>query len=150
MTAQVLCDITKKLSHALCGINKTPSTCLRQQGVWGSTSLHWYYSDVTMSMMASQIMGITTVHSTVCSSADQRNIKAPCHWPLWREFTVINEFPAQRTSNAEEVSIWWNHHGATKVILFPKTTTQKKATKKYFMAKCSRIQIANQNTKEVK
>ena len=31
-------------------------------------------------------------------------IKAPPHWP------VTGEFPAQRTSNAENVSIWWNHH----------------------------------------
>ena len=35
----------------------------------------------------------------------KENIKAPRHWPLW------GEFPAQRTSNAENVSIWWRHHG---------------------------------------
>ena len=38
------------------------------------------------------------------------NIKAPCHWPLWVEFTGTGEFPAQRASNAENVSIWWRHH----------------------------------------
>ena len=38
------------------------------------------------------------------------NIKAPRHWPLWGEFT--GEFPAQRASNAENVSIWWCHHEA--------------------------------------
>ena len=26
---------------------------------------------------------------------------------------VTSEFPAQRASNAENVSIWWRHHGAT-------------------------------------
>ena len=26
---------------------------------------------------------------------------------------VTGEFPAQRTSNAENVSIWWRHHGCT-------------------------------------
>ena len=31
-----------------------------------------HYSDVIMSMMASQIAGISTVYSTVCSGADQR------------------------------------------------------------------------------
>ena len=44
--------------------------------------------------------------------ADQRNIKVPRHWLLWREFT--GEFPAQRANNALNVSIWWrvvvDHH----------------------------------------
>ena len=39
-----------------------------------------------------------------------RNIKAPRHWPLWGEFSGIGEFPAQRPSYAENVSIWWRHH----------------------------------------
>ena len=34
----------------------------------------------------------------------QKNIKAPRHWPLW------GEFPAQKASNAENVSIWWRHN----------------------------------------
>ena len=38
------------------------------------------------------------------------NIKAPRHWPLCWEFTGTGEFPAQRASNAENVSIWWRHH----------------------------------------
>ena len=38
------------------------------------------------------------------------NIKAPRNWPLSEEFTVTGEFPAQRVSNAENVSIWWRHH----------------------------------------
>ena len=33
----------------------------------------------------------------------KENIKAPRHWPL------TDEFPAQRASNAEDVSIWWRH-----------------------------------------
>ena len=34
--------------------------------------LVWHYSDVKMSMMVSQITGVSTVCSTVCSGADQR------------------------------------------------------------------------------
>ena len=34
----------------------------------------------------------------------KENIKAPCHWPLG------GEFPAQKASNTETVSIWWRHH----------------------------------------
>ena len=46
---------------------------------WWSIS---YYSDVIMIAMASRITGV----STVCSGADQKNIKAPRHWPSWGDF----------------------------------------------------------------
>ena len=46
-----------------------------------------HYDDVTMSGMASQITSLTIVYSIVYSGADQRNIKAPRHWPLCGEFT---------------------------------------------------------------
>ena len=41
----------------------------------------------------------------------RENITAPRHWPLCGEFT--GEFPTQRASNAEIVSIWWRHHVTT-------------------------------------
>ena len=41
----------------------------------------------------------------------KENIKAPRHWPLCGgNSPVTGEFPAQRASNAENVSIWWRHH----------------------------------------
>ena len=40
-----------------------------------------------MGAMASQITGVSIVYSTVYSGVDQRNTKAPRHWPLWGEFT---------------------------------------------------------------
>ena len=46
-----------------------------------------HFGDVIMSMIASQITSLTIVYSTVYSDADQRNIKAPRHWPLCGEFT---------------------------------------------------------------
>ena len=39
----------------------------------------------------------------------KENLKAPRDWPLWGESPVTGKFPAQRTSNAENVSIWWRH-----------------------------------------
>ena len=39
------------------------------------------------------------------------NIKAPRHWPLCVEFTGDRGLPAQMASNAENISIWWRHHG---------------------------------------
>ena len=66
---------------------------------WFETAWHWcvyavigywwivHYSDVILSVMASQIMGISIVYSTVCSAQIKENIKAPHHWPLCGEFT---------------------------------------------------------------
>ena len=39
----------------------------------------------------------------------KENIKAPRHWPLCGNSSLTGEFPAQRTSSAEKVSIWWRH-----------------------------------------
>ena len=43
----------------------------------------------------------------------KKTSKLPRHWPLCGEFTGTGEFPAQRASYAENVSIWWRHHGLT-------------------------------------
>ena len=67
----------------------------------------WHYNDVTMSSIAPQITTLTIVYSTVCSR--RRSKKTSRQWPLYGEFT--GEFPAQKASNAEIVSIWWRHHG---------------------------------------
>ena len=64
------------------------------------------YNDVIMSTMASQITNLTIVYSTVYQGADEGNIKAVRHYPLWGEFT------GDRASNAENVSIWWRHHAS--------------------------------------
>ena len=64
-----------------------------------------------MGAITYQITSLTVVYSTVYSSTDQRNIKARRHWPLWGEFTGDWSIPPQRASNAENVSIWWRHHG---------------------------------------
>ena len=47
----------------------------------------------------------------------KENIKASRHWLLCGEFT--GEFPAQRASNAENVSIWWRHLYVLVVDLMP-------------------------------
>ena len=66
-----------------------------------------------MGAIVSQIASLTIVYLTVYSDADiKKNIKAPRHWALGGEFTGTGEFPAQMASNAENVSIWWRHHGS--------------------------------------
>ena len=66
-----------------------------------------HYNDVIMSAMASQIIGISIVYSTVCSGADQRKHQSPASLAC----VGGREFPAQMASDAEKVYIWWRHHG---------------------------------------
>ena len=69
-------------------------------------SLH--YNDVIMSLMTSQITSLTTVYSSVYSGAYQRkhqSVTGRCEG----NSPVTGEFPKQRASNAENVSIWWRH-----------------------------------------
>ena len=66
-----------------------------------------------MTKMASQITSLTVVYSPFIQTQIKENIKAPRHWPLCGEFTGTGEFPAQRASYAENVSIWWRHHANT-------------------------------------
>ena len=41
----------------------------------------------------------------------KENIKATRHWPFCKgNSPVTTEFPTQRASNEENVSIWWHHH----------------------------------------
>ena len=80
--------------------------------VWHLTTHHQavtiHYNDVTMSVMASQIPSLTIVYSTVYSGADQRKHQSSAS--LASMWGMTGEFPAQRVSNAEKVSIWWRHH----------------------------------------
>ena len=39
----------------------------------------------------------------------KKNIKAPRHWHLCGEYIGDREFPTQKASNAENLSIWWRH-----------------------------------------
>ena len=62
-----------------------------------------HYSDVIMSAMASHIIGVSVVCSTVCSTTDQRKHRSSVS-------PVTGGFPLQRASNKENVFIWWRHH----------------------------------------
>ena len=69
-----------------------------------------HYNDVIMSPMASQIISIAIVYSTVYSVANQRKHHGLCVG----NSPVTGEFPTQMASNAENASIW-RHHGSRKV-----------------------------------
>ena len=60
--------------------------------------------------MASHITSLMIVYSTVYSGTDQRKHHSSASVAFVNS-PVTGEFPAQRASNAENVSIWWRHHG---------------------------------------
>ena len=67
----------------------------------------FHYSDVMMSAKTSQITSVTIVYSTVCSGTDQRKHQSSASLAFVREGNspVTDEFPAQRASYMENVSI---------------------------------------------
>ena len=65
-----------------------------------------------MSAMASQITSLTIVYSTFYSGADQRKHQSFAALAfVCGNSPVTGEFTAQMASNAENLSIWWRHHG---------------------------------------
>ena len=58
--------------------------------------------------IGSQITSRTIVYSTVYSGSDQGKHQRSASLACVRGIT--GEFPAQKASNAENVSIWWRHH----------------------------------------
>ena len=77
-----------------------------------------YYSDVIMSASASQITGVSTVCTAVCSSADKKTSKPRVTGLCVRNSQVTGEFPAQKASNEENICIWWRHH-VKRLVNFP-------------------------------
>ena len=61
-----------------------------------------HYDDVIMGVIASQIISLTIVYSTVYSDAVQRKHQSSA--------SLAFVCSAQMASNAENVSIWWRHH----------------------------------------
>ena len=76
-----------------------------------------HYNDVIMGPIASQITSFTIVYSIVYSDTDQRKHQSSSSLAF-----VRGEFSAQMASYAENVYIWWRHHGTRlnrQVIPFP-------------------------------
>ena len=70
-----------------------------------------HYSDAMMDDVASQITSLPIVYSTVYSRRRSQKISNLRVTGLCAVNSLVTgEFPAQRASNAENVSIWWRHH----------------------------------------
>ena len=72
-------------------------------------SLQWHYND---SDIVSNHQPHDCLLNRLFKAQIRENIKALRHWPLCGEFTGGRWIPRRKASNAENVSIWWRHHGA--------------------------------------
>ena len=82
-----------------------------------SALVRWYwgngmhYSDAMISAIASQIVGVSIVCSTVGQAQLKENIEAPRHWLLWgKNHRLQVSSPHKKACNVENISIWWRHH----------------------------------------
>ena len=74
------------------------------------------YNDVMLTAMASQITSLTIVYSYVYSRRrSKKTSKLRVTGLCEGNSPVTGEFPAQRTSNADKVSIWWRHHISSRI-----------------------------------
>ena len=76
----------------------------------------WYYSDIIMSMIKSQITSISIVCSAFVQVQIKENVKALCHWPLctydiknnaW--VTVNNDFLSRVRRFGNDFHEWRSH-----------------------------------------
>ena len=84
------------------------------------------YSDVIMSVMASQITIVSIGYSTICWGGDQRKHQSYASLAVVRG---IHRSPGIRRTKGQlrgkNVSIWWRHHvffRNERIIIFPKTS----------------------------
>ena len=71
-----------------------------------------HYNGVIMGVMTSQITSLTIVYSTVYSDADQRNIKAPRHWPKFTDEGMRHHvLYSMQHSNSLITVMSHGHHG---------------------------------------
>ena len=83
----------------------------------GKYALSWHYNNVIMNAMASQITSLTIVYSTGYSRRrSKKTSKLPVTGLCEGNSPVTGEFPTQRASSAENVSIWWRHHAIRATI----------------------------------
>ena len=92
--------LTFTMYHILDPLNKIHASQLKH----GRNGCHFHYSDVIMGPMASQ----NTSPAIEAQIKENTKLRVTDHCA--RNSPLTGEFPAQRASNAENVSIWWRHH----------------------------------------
>ena len=83
-----------------------------------TTKFGMHYCDVTMGAIASQITSLRLfAQPFIFRRRSKKTSKLRVTGLCAGNSSVTGEFPAQKTSNAENVSIWWRRHGFTKLSL---------------------------------
>ena len=77
--------------------------------LWPMVRYAWHYYDVIMGTRASQTT-ILTIVTPPFIHRSKKTSKLRVTGLCEGNSPVTGEFPAQRASNAENISIWWRHH----------------------------------------
>ena len=113
---KIVADIAKKICTSW---NKPHLRDWLFQGVvpskktWIWSACHWITVARFVFKRERKSMDFNLKPIDVCSS----NLLQSTHLQWRHNEPVTGEFPAQRVSNAEIVSIWWRHHDALKMSL---------------------------------
>ena len=100
----------KKISWSLYLHIRISCTCNLSNWPMEHCPTVFHYNDVIMSASASPITSLTIVYSTVYSLRSKKTSNLRVTGLCEGDSPVTGELPAQRASNAENVSIWWRHH----------------------------------------
>ena len=97
--------------------NTTGVEAANATGITALTQVN-HHNDVTMDTIVSQITSLTIVSAVVYLRRRSKEtlklrVTGLCVW----NSPVTGEFPAQRASNAEKVSIWWRHHVQVDLVI---------------------------------
>ena len=91
-------------------INDITSVALLNPLIEPHFSVH--HNDAIMGAMASQITSLTTVYNNrLFKRRSKKTSRVRVTGLCAGNSPVTGEFPTQLASNAENVSIWWRHHG---------------------------------------
>ena len=97
--------------RAFCEISENPEVWLKVPHVVSNPWMSNHYNDVIMGAMSSQITSLTIGYSTVYSRRrSKKTSKLRITGLCEGNSPVTGEFPAQRASKEENISIWWRHH----------------------------------------
>ena len=98
----------------------------------------WHqYGGIIINAMASQITSLTIVYSTVYSRCKSKTTSKLSVTGLCEGNSLVTgEFPAQRVSDTENVSIWWRHHDNINELRLAACTHHKSKLNTMFRRRC--------------
>ena len=99
----LICTTQPIIKHKIIGMSSLHTCCILD-------TILLHYRDVIMGAMTSQITSLTSLLNRFLWRRLKKTSKLRVTGLYVGRSPLTGEFPAQRTSNAENVSIWWRHH----------------------------------------